>query len=60
LTAKPLGDDVLRLMAYCAVGRTAPNHDRLAAECVAQAGFETFTPKIRTRVGDGKFAGLLG
>jgi transcription antitermination factor NusG len=27
-----------------------PGHDRLAAESVAQAGFETFTPKIRTRV----------
>jgi hypothetical protein len=51
LTGSPLGDDVLRLMSYWAVARTAPNHDRWAAECVAQAGFETFTPKIRTRSG---------
>ncbi len=38
-------------MPYWAVIRAVPNHDRLAAECVAQAGFETFTPRIRTRVG---------
>jgi transcription antitermination factor NusG len=35
---------------YWAVIRCVPNHDRLAAECVAQAGFEIFTPKIRTRL----------
>jgi transcriptional antiterminator RfaH len=35
---------------YWAVVRAAPHHDRLAAECVAQAGFETFTPKIRVKV----------
>jgi hypothetical protein len=38
-------------MPYWAVARTAPNRDRLAAESVCQARFETFTPKIRTRVG---------
>jgi hypothetical protein len=27
------------------------NDDRLAADSVCQAGFETFTPNIRTRVG---------
>lgn len=32
------------------VVRGVPNHDRLVAESVAQAGFETFVPKIRTRV----------
>jgi ADP-ribose pyrophosphatase YjhB (NUDIX family) len=37
-------------MPYWAVIRAVPNHDRLAAECVALAGFETFVPKIRTRV----------
>ena len=38
-------------MAYLAVIRAVPNHDRLAHEGVALAGFETFVPKIRTRVG---------
>jgi transcription antitermination factor NusG len=42
---------VLAVMAYWAVIRAVPNHDRLAAESVCQAGFETFTPKIRRRVG---------
>ena len=37
-------------MPYWAVIRAIPNHDRLAAECVCQAGFETFTPKLRTRL----------
>jgi hypothetical protein len=34
-------------MAFWAVVR--PHDDRLAAECVAMAGFETFTPKIESR-----------
>jgi hypothetical protein len=51
LTATLLGDDVLRLMAYWAVVRAVPNHDRLAAESVAMTGFEVFVPKIRTRAG---------
>jgi transcriptional antiterminator RfaH len=38
-------------MAYWAVARTDPNHERLAGESVAQAGFETFAPKQRVRVG---------
>src|SRR5260370_34854235 len=38
-------------MSYWAVARAVPNHDRLAAECVGLAGYETFVPKIRTRVG---------
>lgn len=38
-------------MAYWAVVRAVPHHDRLAHEGVALAGFETFVPKIRTRVG---------
>jgi hypothetical protein len=37
-------------MPYWTVVRGVPNHDRLVAESVAQAGFETFVPKIRTRV----------
>jgi len=32
LTAKPLGDDVLRLMSYWAVVRAVLNHERLAGE----------------------------
>jgi transcriptional antiterminator RfaH len=36
---------------YWAVARTLPHHDRLAAECVAQQGFEIFVPKIRTNFG---------
>lgn len=51
LTGSLLGDDVLRLMAYWAVIRAVPNHDRLAAESVALTGFEVFVPKIRTRSG---------
>ena len=42
---------MLAVMAYWAVIRAVPNHDRLAAASVCQAGFETFTPKIRRRVG---------
>jgi transcription antitermination factor NusG len=38
-------------MAYWAVARAVPNHDRLAAECVGLAGYETFVPKIRIRTG---------
>jgi transcriptional antiterminator RfaH len=37
-------------MPYWAVIRAVPQHDRLAAESVVQAGFEIFTPRIRTRV----------
>jgi transcriptional antiterminator RfaH len=37
-------------MPFWAVIRTVPNHDRLAAECVPEAGFETFAPRIRTRL----------
>jgi transcription antitermination factor NusG len=36
-------------MPYWAALRVVPGHDRLAAESVALAGFETFTPKIRVR-----------
>jgi hypothetical protein len=36
--------------AYWAVLRSAPGHDVLAYEGVCRAGFEIFTPKIRTRV----------
>jgi transcriptional antiterminator RfaH len=35
---------------YWAVARTLPNHDRLAAECIARS-FEIFVPKVRTRFG---------
>jgi transcription antitermination factor NusG len=38
-------------MPYWAVLRSAPGHDVLAYEGVCRAGFEIFTPKIRTRVG---------
>ena len=38
-------------MPYWAVVRTAPNHERLVAEGVALAGFETFIPRIRVKVG---------
>jgi transcription antitermination factor NusG len=38
-------------MPYWAVARAVPHHDRLAAECVVLAGYETFVPKIRIRVG---------
>jgi transcriptional antiterminator RfaH len=38
-------------MPYWVAVRAAPNHERLAYEGVGQAGFETFTPKIRNRVG---------
>jgi transcriptional antiterminator RfaH len=37
-------------MPFWAVVRVQPHHDRLAAECVAMAGFETFVPKIRVKV----------
>jgi transcriptional antiterminator RfaH len=37
-------------MPFWAVVRAQPHHDRLAAECVAMAGFETFVPKIRVKV----------
>jgi transcription antitermination factor NusG len=37
-------------MPYWAVLRSAPGHDILAYEGVCRAGFEIFTPKIRTRV----------
>jgi transcription antitermination factor NusG len=37
-------------MPFWAVVRAVPHHDQLAAECVAMAGFETFTPKIRVKV----------
>jgi transcription antitermination factor NusG len=37
-------------MPFWAVVRAVPHHDRLAAECVAMAGFETFVPKIRVKV----------
>jgi transcriptional antiterminator RfaH len=37
--------------AYWAVLRSAPGHDVLAYEGVVRAGYEIFTPKIRTRVG---------
>jgi transcription antitermination factor NusG len=37
--------------AYWAVLRSAPGHDILAYEGVVRAGYEIFTPKIRTRVG---------
>jgi transcriptional antiterminator RfaH len=36
---------------YWAVLRSAPSHVTLAYEGVVRAGFEIFTPKIRTRVG---------
>jgi len=38
-------------MPYWAVIRSAPNHERLAAEGVALAGFETFIPRIRVKNG---------
>jgi transcription antitermination factor NusG len=38
-------------MPYWSVVRAVPHHDRLAAECVAQAGFEVFVPKMRVKVG---------
>jgi transcription antitermination factor NusG len=38
-------------MPYWVVARAVPHHDRLAAECVGLAGFETFVPKIRVKVG---------
>jgi transcriptional antiterminator RfaH len=37
-------------MPFWAVVRAVPHHDRLAAECVATAGFETFVPKIRVKL----------
>jgi transcriptional antiterminator RfaH len=37
-------------MPFWAVVRAVPHHDRLAAECVSQAGFETFVPKIRVQL----------
>jgi transcription antitermination factor NusG len=37
--------------AYWAVARSVPHQDRLAVECVGLAGYETFVPKIRVRVG---------
>jgi transcriptional antiterminator RfaH len=45
---------------YWAVARTLPNHDRLAAECIAQRGYELFIPKVRTKHGATPlFAGYL-
>jgi hypothetical protein len=38
-------------MPYWAAVRTVRNHDRLAAGGVALAGFETFIPRIRVKVG---------
>jgi transcription antitermination factor NusG len=38
-------------MSYWAVARSVPNHDRLAAECIALAGFEIFVPRVRSKVG---------
>jgi transcription antitermination factor NusG len=38
-------------MAYWAVVRAIPQHERLAAESVGRAGFETFIPRIRARTG---------
>jgi transcriptional antiterminator RfaH len=38
-------------MPYWAVARTAPHHERLAVESVGMAGFETFVPRIRVKVG---------
>ena len=38
-------------MPYWTVLRSAPGHDVLAYEGVVRAGFEIFTPKIRTRIG---------
>jgi Transcription termination factor nusG len=51
-----LSDHLLRpvlllAMPYWVAVRAALNHERLAWEGVGQAGFETFVPKIRTRVG---------
>jgi transcriptional antiterminator RfaH len=37
-------------MAYWSVVRAVPQHERLAAESVGRAGFETFVPRIRTRI----------
>jgi transcription antitermination factor NusG len=48
---RPLRPCFWSLMPYWAVLRSAPGHDILAYEGVCRAGFETFTPKIRTRVG---------
>jgi transcriptional antiterminator RfaH len=38
-------------MPYWAVIRSVPNHERLAAEGVALAGFETFIPRVRVKNG---------
>jgi transcriptional antiterminator RfaH len=38
-------------MSYWAVVRSASNHEHLAWDSVGRAGFETFIPKIRVRVG---------
>jgi transcription antitermination factor NusG len=38
-------------MAYWAVVKTVAGHDRLALAAVTLAGFETFAPKTRIRVG---------
>jgi transcriptional antiterminator RfaH len=38
-------------MPFWAVARITPGFDRLAAESVAAAGYETFIPKIRVQVG---------
>ena len=38
-------------MPYWAVARAVPRHDRLTAECVGLAEFETFIPKVRVKVG---------
>src|SRR5580704_14028785 len=37
-------------MPFWAAVRAIPHHDRLAAKCVAIAGFETFVPKIRAKL----------
>jgi transcription antitermination factor NusG len=40
-----------RPMPYWVAARAALNHERLAYESVGQAGFETFTPRIRVKNG---------
>jgi transcriptional antiterminator RfaH len=42
---------VVPSMPYWVAVRSAPSHERLAWEGVGQAGFETFIPKIRIRIG---------
>jgi transcription antitermination factor NusG len=38
-------------MAFWTVAKTIANHDRLAAENIANAGFEVFAPRTRILVG---------